>query len=205
MSALVTYTLEALPRTSCSPTVGGPSRPEEVGLRPYEVMFILPAEADEKLVTTAVDRITKAIEPTGGSVLNIDRWGRRRFAYEIDRQNEGYYVVVAFDAEPSVIAPLERSLVLADEIMRAKVTIRHPQKPGRPGETSAASRRPTSRPAPEPQVSTPETEPETEPEAAPEQADTPEPQPEASAPESQADAEGASPETSDEATSPAPA
>ena len=207
MSALVTYTLEALPRTSCSPTVGGPSRPEEVGLRPYEVMFILPAEADEKLVTTAVDRITKAIEPTGGSVLNIDRWGRRRFAYEIDRQNEGYYVVVAFDAEPSVIAPLERSLVLADEIMRAKVTIRHPQKPGRPGETSAASRRPTSRPAPEPQVSTPETEPEAE--AAPQQSDTPEaqaePQPEASAPESQADAEGASPETSDEATSPAPA
>jgi small subunit ribosomal protein S6 len=162
-------------------------------------MFILPAEADEKVVTTAVDRITKAIEPTGGSVLNIDRWGRRRFAYEIDRQNEGYYVVVAFDAEPSVIAPLERSLVLADEIMRAKVTIRHPQKPGRPGETSAASRRPTSRPAPEPQVATPETAEA----AAAGQADTPEPQPEASAPES--DAEGASPETSDEATSPAPA
>jgi small subunit ribosomal protein S6 len=160
-------------------------------------MFILPAEADEKLVTTAVDRITKAIEPTGGSVLNIDRWGRRRFAYEIDRQNEGYYVVVAFDAQPSVIAPLERSLVLADEIMRAKVTIRHPQKPGRPGETSAASRRPTSRPAPEPQVSTPETQAAT-------QAETQaEPQPEASAPEP--DAEGASPETSDEATSPAPA
>ena len=174
-------------------------------MRPYEVMFILPAEADEKVVTTAVDRITKAIEPTGGSVLNIDRWGRRRFAYEIDRQNEGYYVVVAFDAEPSVIAPLERSLVLADEIMRAKVTIRHPQKPGRPGETSAGSRRPTSRPAPEPQVSTPETEAEATTEAVPEQADTPEPQPEASAPESQPDAEGASPETSDEATSPAPA
>jgi small subunit ribosomal protein S6 len=172
-------------------------------------MFILPAEADEKLVTTAVDRITKAIEPTGGSVLNIDRWGRRRFAYEIDRQNEGYYVVVAFDAEPSVIAPLERSLVLADEIMRAKVTIRHPQKPGRPGETSAGSRRPTSRPAPEPQVSTPAAAPAPK----PEQADTPktepeaqaEPQPEASAPESQPDTEGASPETSDEATSPAPA
>jgi small subunit ribosomal protein S6 len=186
-------------------------------LRPYEVMFILPAEADEKLVTTAVDRITKAIGPTGGSVLNIDRWGRRRFAYEIDRQNEGYYVVVAFDAEPSVIAPLERSLVLADEIMRAKVTIRHPEKPGRRGETSTGSRRPTSRPAPEPQVSTPETEPGTQPEteaetaeaAPPEQVDTPEaqaePQPEASTPEPQPDAEGASPETSDEATSPAPA
>jgi small subunit ribosomal protein S6 len=161
-------------------------------------MFILPAEADEKLVTTAVDRITKAIEPTGGSVLNIDRWGRRRFAYEIDRQNEGYYVVVAFDAEPSVIAPLERSLVLADEIMRAKVTIRHPQKPGRPGETSAGSRRPTSRPAPEPQVSTSQAAPETP----PEQTETPETQAEAP---TEPQPEASAPETSDEATSPAPA
>ena len=159
LSALVTYTLEALPRTSCSPTVGGPSRPEEVGLRPYEVMFILPAEADEKLVTTAVDRITKAIEPTGGSVLNIDRWGRRRFAYEIDRQNEGYYVVVAFDAEPSVIAPLERVARAGRRDHAGQGHDRHPQKPGRPGESSVRTRRPTSRPAPKPQVSTPTAEP----------------------------------------------
>jgi small subunit ribosomal protein S6 len=168
-------------------------------LRAYEVMFILPAEADEKVVATTVDRITKVIEPTGGTVLNIDRWGRRRFAYEIDRQTEGYYVVVAFDAEPSVIAPLERALVLADEVMRAKVTIRHPQKParpGRPGETSQGSRRPTSRPAAasEPQVPTPDPQPETS-----------APEPEAPLPEPQADAEGASPETSEDEPSPAPA
>ena len=117
-------------------------------MRAYEVMLILPAEADEKVVTTAVDRITKAIEPSGGSVLNIDRWGRRRFAFEVDRQTEGYYAVVAFDAEPPTIAPLERALTLADEVLRAKVTIRHPKKAEPKDGARGESKRPASRPTP---------------------------------------------------------
>ena len=125
-------------------------------MRAYEVMLILPADADEKVVGTAVDRITKAIEPSGGSVIGIDRWGRRRFAFELDRQTEGYYAVVAFDAEPETIAPLERALTLADEVVRAKVTIRHPQKAAQKGETGREGQQQTrSAPAPEPQASAP--------------------------------------------------
>jgi small subunit ribosomal protein S6 len=143
-------------------------------LRQYEAMLILSAEADEKVVGTAVDRITKAIEPSGGSVGGIDRWGRRRFAFEIDRQTEGYYVVVAFDSEPETIAPLERALTLADEIMRAKVTIRHPKKAGREEEPKRTAPRPAAAPAPEaagtepasPETASPETA-EEEPSPAP--------------------------------------
>ena len=70
-------------------------------LREYECMLILPAEADEAVVSTAVERITKVIAPDGGSrSRKLDRWGRKRFAYEIAHQNEGYYVVVRFTAEP---------------------------------------------------------------------------------------------------------
>jgi small subunit ribosomal protein S6 len=155
-------------------------------LRAYEVMLILPAESDEKVVGTAVERITKAIEPSGGSVLGIDRWGRRRFAFEVDRQTEGYYVVVAFDAEPSAVAPLERALTLADEVMRAKVTIRHPKKEQKAESDAPESKTTRSAPAPEPT---------------------------ASASEPAADAEAASPQTAEETaektseteTSPAPA
>ncbi len=158
-------------------------------MRAYEVMLILPAEADEKVVTTAVDRITKAIEPSGGSVIGIDRWGRRRFAFEVDRQTEGYYAVVAFDAEPETITPLERALTLADEVMRAKVTIRHPQKAERKAE------RKVERKVVEPKTTR--------------SAPAPSPEPEASAPEPAADAEAASPQVTDETaeteTSPAPA
>ena len=163
-------------------------------MRAYEVMFILSAEADESVVSTVVDRITKVIEPSGGSVLNIDRWGRRRFAFEVDRQTEGYYVVVAFDAEPTTIAPLERALVLADEVMRAKVTIRHPVKADRRRDTQG-SKRPAARPAPAPesQAAAPEPQPGAE-GASPEIAS-----PEIASPET------ASPDTSETQPSPAPA
>jgi small subunit ribosomal protein S6 len=86
-------------------------------------MLILPADADEALVTTAVDRITKVIAPTGGAVSGFDRWGRKRFAYELARQTEGYYVVVRFTAEPEIQQELDRALNLADEVIRHKVTI----------------------------------------------------------------------------------
>ena len=75
-------------------------------------MLILPAEADEALVGTAVDRIAKVVSAAGGQVGKIDRWGRRRFAYEIAHQTEGYYVVVRFTAEPTTAAELERPLNL---------------------------------------------------------------------------------------------
>ena len=63
-------------------------------------MLILPAEADESVVGSVADRITKTVSEGGGAVADIDRWGRKRFAYEIDKQAEGYYVVVKFSAEP---------------------------------------------------------------------------------------------------------
>jgi small subunit ribosomal protein S6 len=75
-------------------------------------------------VSGALDRITRALAEGGGAVGNVDRWGRRRLAFEVDRQNEGYYVVVEFTAEPPVIAGLERALHLADEVLRFKVVVR---------------------------------------------------------------------------------
>jgi small subunit ribosomal protein S6 len=93
-------------------------------LREYEVMLILPAEADESVVTTAVDRIAKSAAGGGGEVLNIDRWGRRRFSYEIDDQNEGYYVVVRFTADPTTPVEMDRMLTLADEVIRFKTMVR---------------------------------------------------------------------------------
>jgi small subunit ribosomal protein S6 len=98
-------------------------------LRGYEIMLILSAEADESVVATAVDRITKVVSESGGEVSNVDRWGRRRFAYELQHLTEGYYVVVNFTAEPTVQAELDRVLNLADEIIRHKVMLLPEKKP----------------------------------------------------------------------------
>jgi small subunit ribosomal protein S6 len=86
-------------------------------------MVILPAEADEAAVGTATDRISKVVAKHSGQVSNVDRWGRRRLAYEIDRRSEGYYAVVTFSAEPAAQLELERTLNLADEVLRHKVTV----------------------------------------------------------------------------------
>jgi small subunit ribosomal protein S6 len=87
-------------------------------------MLILPPESDESVVSGAMDRITKAVSQGGGAVGKVDRWGRRRLAFEVERLTEGYYVVVEFTAEPGAIAELERSLQLADEVLRFKVVVR---------------------------------------------------------------------------------
>jgi len=87
-------------------------------------MLILPPEADESVVSGALDRITRSVGEAGGAVGNVDRWGRRRLAFEIEHQTEGYYVVVEFTAEPEVLTELERSLHLADEVLRFKIVVR---------------------------------------------------------------------------------
>jgi small subunit ribosomal protein S6 len=87
-------------------------------------MVILPPDADESVISGAVDRITRIVSEGGGAVGNVDRWGRRRLAFEIENQSEGYYVVVEFTADPARIAELDRALQLADEVLRFKVVVR---------------------------------------------------------------------------------
>jgi small subunit ribosomal protein S6 len=90
-------------------------------VRPYEVMIILDAGLEEEAIRSAIDRVTELIRSRGGSPGAVDRWGRRRFAYELDHRWEGYYVVLRVEADPPVIAELGRFLHLADEVLRHKV------------------------------------------------------------------------------------
>ena len=87
-------------------------------------MLILPPESDESVVSGALDRITRVVSESGGALGKVDRWGRRRLAFEIERLTEGYYVVVEFTADPGVITELDRTLHLADEVLRFKVIVR---------------------------------------------------------------------------------
>jgi small subunit ribosomal protein S6 len=93
-------------------------------LRNYELMLILPAESDESVVEGVVERINQTLADGKGQVGGIDRWGRRRLAYQIAHQSDGYYVVVDFQADPDALAELERVLHLADEVVRHKVVLK---------------------------------------------------------------------------------
>lgn len=112
-------------------------------LRPYEVMIIFDATLEEESIQATIDRATQLIGDRGGNLGQIDRWGKRRFAYELHHRWEGYYVVAEFTADPSAIAELERMLRLADEVVRHKI-IRLPEKvAGRPRRGAGAAVRAT--------------------------------------------------------------
>jgi small subunit ribosomal protein S6 len=90
-------------------------------------MVIIDAEADDAGVDSAIARISDAIAAKGGDIRTTDRWGRRRFAYEINHKHEGYYVVFEALAEAGALDDLERQLRLADDIVRHKL-IRLPDR-----------------------------------------------------------------------------
>ncbi len=90
-------------------------------MRPYEVMVILDPALEEDIIRATIGRVTEVISAGGGSPGRVDRWGRRRFAYELGHRWDGYYVLVEATAEPAAMAELDRMLSLADEVIRHKV------------------------------------------------------------------------------------
>jgi small subunit ribosomal protein S6 len=90
-------------------------------------MIILDAGLEEDAIRATVDRATQVLQAGGGTVGRVDRWGKRRFAYELHHKLEGYYVLVEASAEPAAIAELDRMLSLADDVIRHKA-IRLPDK-----------------------------------------------------------------------------
>ena len=90
-------------------------------MRPYEVMVILDAGLEDDATRAAIDRTTELVRSRGGTVGRTDRWGKRRFAYELRHRWEGYYVVFEMNAEPEVMAELDRVLFLAEEVIRHKI------------------------------------------------------------------------------------
>jgi small subunit ribosomal protein S6 len=111
-----------LPRTDRGPERQGRRVQREVRpLRPYEVMVILDAGLEEDVIRATIDRATGVISAGGGNPGRVDRWGKRRFAYELNHRWEGFYVLLEASAEPSAMADLDRMLSLTDEVIRHKV------------------------------------------------------------------------------------
>lgn len=94
-------------------------------MRPYEVVIIFDAGLEEEVIGTILERAAETIRSRGGNPGRTQRWGRRRFAYEVDHRQEGYYVLMELRAEPAAVAEMNRVLSLADEVVRHK-TIRLP-------------------------------------------------------------------------------
>jgi len=86
--------------------------------RLYETTYIINAALEDAEIQEAVARISEYIVQHGGTILEINRWGRRRMAYPIKKKYNGYYVHCIFDAPPSSIPVIERYLNLDDSVLR---------------------------------------------------------------------------------------
>ena len=98
-------------------------------MRRYELMLVIrPDVADDKS-QALVDRTTRGIVASGGQIVKVAPWGRRRLAYPIDRHREGSYHIILFEAPSDSIVELEHTLLITEEVLRHLVTrVERPSK-----------------------------------------------------------------------------
>ena len=88
--------------------------------RPYELAFVVRIESSgDEAINDQITQVQTWVEAEEyGQVTKIDRWGRRKLAYEIDRQREGYYVIMEANIDPQGLPELERNLKLSSGVLR---------------------------------------------------------------------------------------
>lgn len=90
-------------------------------MRRYELMVILDPDLEERTIAPSLDTFLNVVRQGGGTVDNVDVWGRRRLSFEIDKKTDGIYAVVDLSAEPAVMKELDRQLNLNESVLRTKV------------------------------------------------------------------------------------
>ena len=90
-------------------------------MRRYEVMVILDPDLEEKTVAPSLEAFLNVIKADGGTVNQVDVWGRRRLAYEINHKTDGIYAVLDIEATVAGVAELDRQLGLNEAVLRTMV------------------------------------------------------------------------------------
>ena len=120
-------------------------------MRRYELMLVLRPDAPDERAAAVIDRTTRYVVASGGQIVKVAPWGRRRLAYPIDRYREGSYHIVVFEAPAEAIAELERSLQITEDVLRYLVTravkpVKARRDATAPRTTPTSTSTPTSRP-----------------------------------------------------------
>jgi small subunit ribosomal protein S6 len=87
-------------------------------LRDYELVVILSPEVTEEEVPSNIEKVSEFITTRGGTIAEVNRWGKRKLAYPISRFKEGNYILAKFKFEPGKTAELEANLQISEKILR---------------------------------------------------------------------------------------
>ena len=84
----------------------------------YELAVVVNAQIDDEARTAVVDNCKALVERFGGTVTNVDDWGKKKLAYEIQKMSEAYYYIVAFEAPLDAPAQIEENVRIMEQVIR---------------------------------------------------------------------------------------
>lgn len=93
-------------------------------MKAYELLFIIAPSTDEETRANTMNRIQGVITSAEGSIDNVDEWGKRKLAYEINGLTDGVYTLIDFHADPAEVAELDRVLRISDVVVRHMIVKR---------------------------------------------------------------------------------
>jgi small subunit ribosomal protein S6 len=87
-------------------------------MKKYESMYIVNPDQTEEVINAQAAKFAEIVTRDGGTVEEIKQWGKRRLAYAINFKNEGYYILMNFQADPAFVKELERNYNNDENVMR---------------------------------------------------------------------------------------
>jgi small subunit ribosomal protein S6 len=87
-------------------------------MRIYENLFIVKPDATEEEIDALVEQMSKNVTTAGGTIDKVDKWGKRRLAYRVEKNREGFYVLLQFTAEPATVREFERRMRVQDSVIK---------------------------------------------------------------------------------------
>jgi small subunit ribosomal protein S6 len=84
----------------------------------YELALVVNAKIEDDARAEVIEKVKALIEKFGGAITNVDEWGKKRLAYEIQKMKEGYYYFIQFDASSDCPAQIEQRVRIMEPVMR---------------------------------------------------------------------------------------
>ena len=97
---------------------GARDHKEVQSMNKYELAVVVSAKLEDEARADVIEKVKALVTRFGGNVTDVDEWGKRRFAYEIQKMTEGYYYFVHFEAETTVPGEVEQRIRIMDNVLR---------------------------------------------------------------------------------------
>ena len=92
-------------------------------MKKYQLLYIIDIDATPEVKEETIAKFNALIETLGGTILEVDKWGAKAYAFPINRKKEGYYVLVNFESNPNALEEVERQMRINEVIVRQMITL----------------------------------------------------------------------------------